>query len=206
MSKELTIVCLGDSLTAGGPGFSGYGTFHGNIQSQYEYWLSKEIESHYPHMIVDVANFGVGGNVIWQMVYRYKRDVLRIMSNPDYVIVMGGINDILGHNVTPEEVITDLSELYELIISSGAKVIPMEIAPCTVTNLYVKRIKNANLGIHVLAEKIKVPVVPIYDALTDSTKSGLNTEYDVGDGVHFNVNGYKKIGITVFNSIKHIFE
>jgi len=206
MNKELTIVCLGDSLTAGGPGFSGYGTWSGNVKSQYEYWLQKEVETHFPDVDAEIVNFGVGGNVVWQMWYRYQRDVLRIIPKPDYVLVMGGINDLLGHTALPEAVLADLSELYELIGSSGAKVIPLEVAPCTVTKLYVKRIKNTNLGIHVLAEKSKAPVVPIYEALTDGSKNGLDSAYDHGDGVHFNVNGYKKIGLTVFQTIKHIFE
>nr|MDO8114524.1 SGNH/GDSL hydrolase family protein [Candidatus Sigynarchaeota archaeon] len=201
MKTTLAVACLGDSLTAGSPGFSGFSGWSGNPESQYEYWLDKIVQEKYPNAEVDFVNFGVGGNVIWQMQYRFKRDVLRLMPSPDYVILFGGINDLLGHGALPADIVADYAELGDLIHASGAKLIAMEIAPCTVTKLYVDRIKEANRGIHGIAMKAKAPIVPLYASLQDTSSMGLNAAYDIGDGVHFNVPGYKKIGETIFTSV-----
>ncbi len=200
MKKQLSIACLGDSLTAGSPGFSGFSGWSGNPKSQYEYWLEQLVQQKFPDAEVDIVNFGVGGNTIWQMQYRFKRDVLRLMPAPDHVILMGGINDILGHGALAQEVIADYAELTTRFYDAGARLIAMEIAPSTVTRTYVDRIKEANAGIHDIASKRNAPVVPIYAALQDASGSGLDPAFDIGDGVHFNVAGYNRIGETIFAS------
>jgi lysophospholipase L1-like esterase len=200
MKDHLAIACLGDSLTAGAPGFSGYVGWSGNPQSQYEYWLEKRVQEKFKGADIDIVNFGVGGNTIWQMQYRFKRDVLRLMPDPDYVILMGGINDILGHGALPADVIADYAELASLFQDAGSKLIAMEIAPCTVTRIFIARIKAANDGIRDIARIMNAPVIPLYAALLDTSGAGLNLAYDIGDGVHFNVAGYKVIGETIFKS------
>jgi lysophospholipase L1-like esterase len=87
-----------------------------------------------------------------------------------------------------------------LFYEAGAKLIAMEIAPSTVTKAYVTRIKEANAGIREVARKRDAPVVPIYAALQDASGMGLDPAFDIGDGVHFNVAGYKRIGETIFSS------
>ncbi|MHA1821607.1 MAG: SGNH/GDSL hydrolase family protein [Promethearchaeota archaeon] len=205
MKDNYIFVCLGDSLTAGSPGFSGYGTWHGNEKSQYEYWAEKLAKEAYPNIEIEFANFGVGGNTIWQMQYRFKHDVLRLMtedSKPDYVILFGGINDILGTGASARDVAQDLEELYNLIMANDIGVIPMEITPCTVTKRYISIIKESNDYIHDLAQRHNLKaVIPTYSALMDETGDYLNSQYDYGDGVHFNVAGYKKIGETVFQTL-----
>ena len=201
MKKELTIICLGDSLTAGSPGFSGYGTWRGNIKSQYEYWLEQRILADFPDLDLEIINFGVGGNTLWQMLYRFKNDVLRIVPEPDIVILMGGINDILGHGSHEPGVIKDLEELYDAIVESDAYLVPVEIGPCTVTHRYIERIKKSNEGIHKLATLMEIPFVPLYTALQDDSGIGLRKEFDIGDGVHYSVKGYEKIGNTIYESV-----
>lgn len=199
--QEITIICLGDSLTAGEPGFTGYPTFHGNPKSQYEYWLDEQIKAKYPHISAEIANFGVGGNTVWQMVYRFRRDVLRFFDTIDYVVVMGGINDLLGRAALPEDVLQDLKELYELIMEHNAKVIALEVAPASVTSLYTSRILAVNKGIKEIANKKGFQVAPTYSTLIDSTGKGLHPEFDNGDGVHFPIKGYQAIGTMLFNEV-----
>ncbi len=206
MGDEITIICLGDSLTAGAPGFSGYGTWSGNPQSQYEYWLEKLIEEHFPDLDVDVMNFGVGGNTIWQMQYRFRRDVLRLVPEPTFVLLMGGINDIVGHGSHETGVKKDLEEIYDTILESDATVIPLEIGPVSTTRRFVLRVQKSNDAIHELAELMEVPYVPIYNALCDDEGTGLRDIYDSGDGVHYNIACYKKIGETVFDVLKNLLK
>lgn len=85
-----TIVALGDSTTAGTPGFrspieaplDGFG----DIQSQYAYWLMQA------HPDWRVLNRGVNGERSDQIAARVARDV--VAAHPEVVIVIAGVNDV----------------------------------------------------------------------------------------------------------------
>jgi len=86
----ITIVALGDSTTAGTPGFkspleSPPGG-DGNIESQYSYWLTKK------HVDWQVLNRGVNGERSDQIHARFDRDVLG--AEPAAVVIIAGVNDI----------------------------------------------------------------------------------------------------------------
>ena len=194
MENELLFVCLGDSLTAGSPGFSGYGLWRGDITSQYGYWLDLQVKTGFPEIAAEFLNYGVGGNVVRQMIDRYTREVLFQLDHVDYVLVMGGNNDVVWHGATPEETLRDLEELFNLITNSGAKPIGLEILPVTTDQALVDGIKETNRGLFDLGERLNVPVVALYDALSDESGNGLAAEYDSGDGEHLSVAGYRKVG------------
>ncbi len=103
MENELIFVCLGDSLTAGSPGFSGYGSWSGNPESQFPYWIDRNVKENHPEIKAEFLNYGVGGDVIEQMELRYKRDVLTQLDRVDYVLIMGGNNDVVWRGAYPEE-------------------------------------------------------------------------------------------------------
>jgi len=201
LEDEIIFLCLGDSLTAGSPGFSGFPAYKGNPQSQYEYWLEKLIEKDYKHREIEIVNFGQGGNTVWQIYQRYRRQILPVFTNIDYVIVWIGINDLVGVAAPSDDVIMNIEEMYEFILSNNTGVVAVEIAPITLTSLYLRRVNEVNKGIHKIANDLNLPVVPLYDALLNSQGDGLNEMYDIGDGVHFNVKGYKKIGEVLYNSV-----
>ena len=201
---EMIIICIGDSLTAGSPGFSGFPQYRGNPKSQYEYWLEKMIEKDFPEStkkeMVEVINYGVGGDTVHQ-IFRRFRDIIKIIPNPDYVIVWIGVNDIVGHQSPASDVVMGLTDMYRLIIETGAKVIPVECAPVTLPSYYNSRIKEENIGIKNLAKLMGVEVVPLYDALLNKEKNGLDLEYDMGDGVHFSIRGYQKIAEVIYGNV-----
>ena len=201
MDEEINIACLGDSLTAGSPGFTGYGTWSGNQKSQYEYWLEQKIEGNCPDLEVVIGNFGVGGNTVWQMLYRFKRDVFRLMPDVTHVLIFAGINDILGHGALATDVIADLDELYDFIESKGVKVIPMDVGPASTSKLYLQRIATVNDWIKNWAQKHDRIFISTHDFLADDGK-WIKPEYDIGDGVHFSVAGYKAIGEGIFEVLK----
>jgi lysophospholipase L1-like esterase len=205
MEKEVIFVCLGDSLTAGSPGFSGYGAWSGNLESQFEYWLDQKVKADFPEIHAEILNYGVGGDVIEQMQIRYNRDVLFQLDKVDYVLIMGGNNDVVWRGAFPEEAIAVWEELYIDIVKSGAKVIALEILPVSVDHERVEKVKATNRGIHELGEKYNFPVVDLYDALADATNEGLDAPYDSGDGEHLSVNGYKKVGETIYENFLEDF-
>lgn len=106
---KFTIVALGDSTTAGTPGFkssleappSGAGDPH----SQYAYWLMRT------HPDWRVLNRGVNGERTDQIRARFDRDVIQL--GPDVVVIIAGVNDI--HQGRPAHTVErELEAMYDM--------------------------------------------------------------------------------------------
>ena len=86
-NNKISVVCMGDSITYG---FCGNGTSYPSIlQSR----LSGAV----------IHNAGECGDQTYEMLARFDRDV--ISNHPNFVIIMGGINDLLLGQ--PDQVIED---------------------------------------------------------------------------------------------------
>lgn len=75
------IVCLGDSITEGADGPTGYVGI-----------LRHTLNTRYPEAGIQVINAGIGGHRSVDMRRRFERDVLR--HRPDVVTVSCGVNDV----------------------------------------------------------------------------------------------------------------
>lgn len=98
------IVCIGDSITYGFP----YGE-----------------EASWTRMLAEATGFlvinrGINGNTTGDMLDRFSRDVLAY--NPDYVIIMGGANDIAWRE-SIDRITWNLEEMVNLAAGHGIKVI-----------------------------------------------------------------------------------
>src|SRR6185436_5498799 len=86
----ITIVALGDSTTAGTPGFQSPieapPDGSGDVESQYAYWLMQA------HPDWRVLNRGVNGERSGQIRARFARDV--IAADPAVVVIVAGVNDV----------------------------------------------------------------------------------------------------------------
>ncbi len=106
---RLRIVGLGDSTTAGTPGFlsplEAPPDGSGNAESQYAYWMMKG----HPDWIV--VNRGINGQRSDEILARFYRDVVR--EEPDYVIVLAGVNDVY-QGYPRESVQRNLLAMYRL--------------------------------------------------------------------------------------------
>src|SRR6266481_2685955 len=91
LMTTVTIVALGDSTTAGTPGFrspvEAPPDGAGNVESQYAYWLMKT------HPEWRVLNRGVNGERSDQIRARFARDVMAAPA-PRAVVIIAGVNDI----------------------------------------------------------------------------------------------------------------
>lgn len=106
---RLRILGLGDSTTAGTPGFlsplEAPPDGSGNAESQYAYWMMKG----HPDWIV--VNRGINGQRSDEILARFYRDVVR--EEPDYVIVLAGVNDVY-QGYPRESVQRNLLAMYRL--------------------------------------------------------------------------------------------
>jgi lysophospholipase L1-like esterase len=124
MAALITIVALGDSTTAGTPGFQSpleappHG--RGNAESQYGHWLMQT------HPEWDVQNRGVNGERSDQIRARFDRDVLR--ARPAVVIIVAGVNDVYQGR-SAESVQRELAAMYDAARAARIVVVAGTIIP-----------------------------------------------------------------------------
>jgi lysophospholipase L1-like esterase len=124
MSAPITIVALGDSTTAGTPGFrsplEAPPDGDGNLESQYAYWLMRA------HRDWTVLNRGVNGERADQIHARFDRDVRG--AHADAVIVIAGVNDIYQGRGA-DDVARALQAIYDAARAARIAVVAGTIVP-----------------------------------------------------------------------------
>jgi lysophospholipase L1-like esterase len=120
----IRVVALGDSTTAGTPGWlspiEAPPSGRGDETSQYAYWLMRA------HRDWDVLNRGVNGERTDQIAARFDRDVLA--SSPHAVIVIGGVNDVYQGRPA-SHAIAHLQGMFERGRAAGITLVAGTIVP-----------------------------------------------------------------------------
>jgi lysophospholipase L1-like esterase len=128
MAQDMTIVGIGDSTTAGTPGFrsplEAPPAGGGNPESQYGYWMMKA------HPEWTVLNRGVNGQRSDEILSRFERDVVDAL--PTVVIILAGVNDVFQRRPA-DSVKRNLTAMYKLaesnrIMPVSATILPYDIA------------------------------------------------------------------------------
>ena len=121
---RIRIVALGDSTTAGTPGWkSGIEmppVGAGDETSQYAYWLMQER----PHW--EVLNHGVDGERSDQIRGRFEQGVVDL--EPRAVVIIAGVNDVYQGREA-QHVIEQLAAMYERAKRTGIAVVAGTIVP-----------------------------------------------------------------------------
>ena len=121
---HVIIVALGDSTTAGTPGFKSPlespPNGDGNIESQYAHWLM------HLHADWEVLNRGINGERSDQIRARFDRDV--VGAKPAAVVIIAGVNDIYqGH--AADAVQHELEAMYVAAHNARIQVVAGTIIP-----------------------------------------------------------------------------
>jgi len=130
-SAGTTIVCFGDSLTAG------YGAAIGH---DYPSLISKKIN-------LPVINAGVSGNTTGDALERLDQDVLT--QNPKLVIITLGANDYF-HGRPKEETLANMIKIIERIKSHGAMVAWAEVQMGVLGDPYIEDFTTLAKREHIL--------------------------------------------------------
>ena len=124
MATDRIIVGMGDSTTAGTPGFlsplEAPPAGRGNPESQYSYWMKRA------HPRWTILNRGVKGQRSDEILSRFERDVVK--ANPVVVIVLAGVNDIYQGR-TADSVMLNLEAMYVLAERSGIVPLAATVLP-----------------------------------------------------------------------------
>ncbi len=195
-STKLKIVALGDSTTAGTPGFlsplEAPPNGQGNPESQYAYWMMKF------HQEWTVLNRGINGQRSDEILSRFRRDV--VQESPDYVIILAGVND--AYQGCPTEVVRqNLSTMYTWCIKEEIAPVAATILPYnTMSQSESEAIKEINRWIEKTAERLVIAFCDTNRAVADP--SNPNQLRSSPDGLHPDVSGYRRIAEVLTRTIE----
>ena len=122
--ERVTIVAMGDSTTAGTPGWKSRveapPSGEGDETSQYAYWLMQWNDRW------NILNHGVNGERSDQIRGRFEKDV--VDQAPAAVVIVAGVNDVYQGR-EPQHVIEQLVSMYERSTRVGIRIVAGTIVP-----------------------------------------------------------------------------
>ena len=189
------IAALGDSITAGNPGFDpdpgargAYG-FGDDERSSFEYWAAEADPG------LRIRNCGVFGERTDEIAAR----LADCAEGAEGIVVQGGINDIAQrHDV--QRAARNLRGIVAEAKAMGLAVAIADVLPWN--NGYPQaypQIKALNLLIAEIAREESIPLLPFYETLDDPDAPGRMKPEWTADGDHPSVEGYRRLGERAFS-------
>jgi lysophospholipase L1-like esterase len=195
--EDMKIVALGDSLTVGAQSQSDSVNYneHTSYPAYLEVLGQQYSDKHQLGIKVNVVNKGISGDLTSGMLQRFARDV--IAENADCVIILGGTNDI-GWNLDPTMIARNLGRMYE--IAQNEDIVPVA---CSIPSILgfdhlISPRLLLNRMILTQAQRRNITLVDLFAATADPETNRLLAQYSA-DGLHLNDEGYKHLGLRVFN-------
>jgi len=194
--SRVTIVGLGDSTTAGTPGFrsplEAPPNGEGNPESQYAFWMMRS----HPDWIV--LNRGVNGETAEEVRARLPRDVLG--ARPAYAIILAGVNDIFAGQ-RAETVERHLAAMYADVLDAGIVPVAATVLPYnSATARASGDILTLNAWIENLTKVLGILFCDTHAAVADPADS--NRLRGSPDGLHPDVAGYRAMGEVLTRTIE----
>jgi len=190
MNRPLKIITFGNSLTVGYQSPSPQNPM--GKPTPYGRFLKELIGNS-----VEIVIKGTSGELTGAMVIRLDRDV--ISKRPDYVIILGGSND-LGWGAHPSEIMRNLVTMYERARSAS-------IQPVSVTIPSIRGFDPLIPPRHVLNNLIieycqakQLPFVDLFTATSEPETLRLAEKYS-NDGLHLTTEGYRLLAELLYNEV-----
>lgn len=188
----MTVVCLGDSTTAGTPLFKSPiespPAGEGDEQSQFAHWLQRA------HPDWRVLNRGVNGERSDEIERRFARDV--IAHSPQVVVIIAGVNDVYQGREAAE-VIARLRAMYAMARAAGIAVVAGTIVP------YNTASASQNVQMHAINAWIAEETRQDSNVLAVDTRLAVaaadNPDLLAGsaDGLHPDIDGYRRMAVAL---------
>ena len=202
MTRPATIVALGDSTTAGTPGFlsplEAPPCGRGNIESQYACWLQRARADW------RVLNRGINGERSDQIRARLERDVLAV--RPDAVVILAGVNDVYQGR-SAESVQEQLDAMYARGRAAGIAVVAASILP------YNTATPEANLAMHAVngwigrrAEQERCGFAFCDTRAAVAGPGNIDSLSGSPDGLHPDVDGYRRLAEALLPVLERVLE
>ncbi len=199
MESRITIVAMGDSTTAGTPGWKSRveapPSGSGDETSQYAYWLMRTNPEW------NVLNHGVNGERSDQVRGRFERDVVK--HAPRAVVIIAGVNDVYQAREA-QHVIAQLLAMYERATRDGIRVVAGTIVPYNTAtpaqnaamreiNDWIRRFATDTKQVHFADTRAAVAAPGDADRLFESP-----------DGLHPSPAGYRRMAEAIQPPLKTV--
>jgi lysophospholipase L1-like esterase len=190
------VVALGDSITAGAPGWDPDPAVRAqtgatNRESQWPYWAHRAN----PHL--KFANHGVNRERTDEIAARLDAAV----AGATAIVIQGGINDVV-HERPLEETVENLHRMVLRAKEHGLAIAIAEVLPWNNgSGDAADRIRELNRSIAAIAADEGVDVLPFYATLEDPARPGLMADAWTADGNHPSVKGHRRLGELAFTTL-----
>ena len=194
MAERIVVCALGDSISAGSPGFDpdpaerarhGFGD---DPESQWEHWAALGDPR------LRFRNHGVYGQRTDEIAARLDS----CAAGADVLVVQGGINDI-AHGRSVDSAVENLRGMVRRGRELGLGVVLADVLPWN--NGWPDaepQIRRLNELVHALALEEGVPLLSFHDTLEDPDRPGRMREEWTAEGDHPSVDGYRRLGELAF--------
>jgi acyl-CoA thioesterase I len=202
MTQPQTIICFGDSLTAGFQSPSR--EYPAGQETPYGLFLRERLGP-----FVDVRVSGICGELTSEMAMRFRRDVLE--HRPGHVVILGGTND-LGWNAHPSDIMRNLVKMYELARASAITPVPVTVPSVRIDvsgggseaqawlDQHVERRRVLNGFIRDYAVSKHLICIDLFTATADPETSQLAVPYS-NDGLHLTTAGYRLLARLLYEQV-----
>lgn len=206
-AKRLKLVCLGDSITAGAPFYTG-ATPPTEEQDVYS-WV-RFIRD---RVTFDVINKGIGGHSSRLCKARFEADVAD--EHPSHCIIAVGINDALSLSAPVPH--SEFQENVDWMVNAcwAHNITPILMLPIPTRNATNPAITSAmhdacdlnREWLAAYAESHGIPMIDGYNAFLRATTKAIITGFYSEDGLHPHVRGYQALGeVTLLAVLGHVFQ
>jgi len=199
--SDVLIVALGDSTTAGTPGFrspiEAPPDGEGDITSQYAYWLMRARPAW------RVINRGVNGERSDEIAARFDRDVLA--ERPAAVVIIAGVNDVYQGRPAAD-VIAQLGAMYDRAAAAGIPVVAGSIIPYnTATPDQNARMREVNAWIADRAAR-DPRVTPVDTRAAVAAPGNPDKLASSPDDLHPSPEGYRRMAEALLPAIDSVLQ
>jgi lysophospholipase L1-like esterase len=182
------VAALGDSITAGSPGWDPDPAVRARIasptaESSWEHWAALARPD------LELRNCGVYGERTDEIARRLDA----CAAGADVLVVQGGINDVAQGRAV-EEAAAELRTMVRRGQELGLRVLLCDVLPWNAGYpRFDGAIRRLNALVAAVADEEGVALVPFHDALEDPSRPGRMREDWVADGDHPSVAGYRRL-------------
>lgn len=191
---EKIVATLGDSITAGTPGWDPDPAVRAakgatNEQSSYQYWAAQALPD------LSFRNHGVNGERTEEIALRLEEAAQGAFA----IVVQGGINDIVQGR-DPEDAAAHTLATARRAREMGLTVAIADVLPWN--NGWPEaagRVDALNSLIHALAAEEALVTLPFYETLVSPELPGRMPAEWTAEGNHPSVEGYRRLGTLAFS-------
>ena len=195
------VAALGDSITAGAPGWSPNPNLRAAIESrgrltrssQWEYWADRATDGAYRF-----RNCGVEGDRTDEIEARFAR----CTAGADVVVIQGGTNDLTqGRSVAAAA--ANIQDIVRRAQDAGLRTLVTTIPPINGRYAtWAAVVRRLNARITSLAQDDGVSVIDFFGLLEDPRRPGHMPARWTADGIHPTVEGYARLGRAVARQLE----